>query len=89
MYAIQQEETPVPDVVCDGGWWPPGSGEPTEGWTYEPCQLRVNLDDGEDQLDILQITPSGDRALCSVPVDAFASLFAQAFAAERSGTAAS
>lgn len=79
----------MPDVVCDGGWWPPGDGEPGQGWIYEGTELRLIIDDGEDRLDVVQVTPDGDRALCSIPVQAAAAVFAQAYAAERSGTPAS
>lgn len=28
------------DVVCEGGWWPPGEGEPGTDWGYEAARRR-------------------------------------------------
>jgi hypothetical protein len=65
--------------IDGGGWWPPGEGEPGTDWGYEVARLKLQLGDGESQVDGLMPTPNGDRALASIPVDGIAALFAQGY----------
>ena len=67
-------------IELDGGWWPPGEGEPGEEWGYEQTQLRLVFEDGE-AVDVLQVTPDGDRALASIPVLPLLALIALSYAA--------
>jgi hypothetical protein len=62
-------------VRVEGGIWPPGDGEPGRDWRYEPhCELVLQLMPGEDVIDVFQVTPDGNRALCAVPLEGVALL---------------
>lgn len=62
-------------VVAEGGWWPPGEGEPGCEWNFENTGLRL-IFDGRD-IDVVQVSPEGDRALVSIPVGAIARVLAE------------
>jgi hypothetical protein len=63
--------------ITDGGWWPPGHGEPGESWDFEETRIALNFDGAE--IDVLQVTPDGDRALASIPLAGVARLLAEHF----------
>lgn len=64
-------------VVAEGYWWMPGDGEPGKSWDATRSDVKLQLMPGESEIDVLIPTADGDRALCSIPVEAVAMLLIQ------------
>lgn len=65
---MAEQRGPEP-IVCVGGWWPPGEGEPGKDWFPEDATLRLEVDPHGQDFNVLMLTPDGERALCWVPFE--------------------